>query len=554
MTPHARGLVAGLTALTLLSFAAPASAAPPGWMSDYRKALEVSRKHGKPIIADFSTDWCPNCRKLENHTFSDPAISDRLDQFVKVYIDGDRHPEMVERFGIEGFPTLVALSPEGRELDRSVGYVNARRLASTLDRAIRSVPPAPVVQPDEQQPPTAIAAADPKQGGKMKEADTRSQTANPAVLIAGAEPANTAKTASKPVTLSKLPEGANFYTMNVSREPAIKVAATAPRREFELAQGSSATPAASTTDGGPADLPRPLINVGRNRASTAESVPAGTPESKPRTTAKPAAEDRSAASAPVPESAAAPATPSVSTDPLATIRLLQSAKGPADARHGAPAESNASAAPREPSRVAATPAATAKPAQATETRATPKPVAAARPPEGTPPPETARSPSRDIAAPGLVSGRAATPPSREDAERWMKDGDEKLRSGRKKEARAQYAKIVETDPSNQTGYADVAFIKMVSLMVDRDDPALRQEAYSKISEFLARYPNSPHKDYYTVIRATLAIDLDRTEEAAALLQDFPAQYPQSRFTEMAYKLWTSLPATRRTPSQAQRRQ
>lgn len=550
MTPFARGFVLSLILISFFSLARPVCAAPPGWMSDYRKALELSRKEGKPIIADFSTDWCPNCRKLENHTFSDPSINDRLDQFVKVYIDGDRHPEMVERFGIEGYPTLVAISPEGRELDRSVGYVNPRRLASTLDRAIRSVPAAPAAQPDKRETQTAIADANhARNGGEPQSPDSKS-----AARTAADASAETVKPAAKVSSLSKLPEGANFYTLSVSREPTLKVAATAPRREYEVAQAPPPTEAVSTTDGGTADLPRPLINVRRTREGTEESGRTEATESKSKTSAKPSAETRPAASAPITASAAAPATPAVSSDPLATVRLLQSAGKTAAGRDAANAEAGSVASTPAPSRSAATPAPTARTAASPETRATPKPAtASASTTSATPAPEAGKSVSRDTAA-GSVAGRAATPPSREDAERWMKDGDEKLRSGRKKEARAQYAKIVETDPSNQTGYADIAFIKMVSLMVDRDDPVLRQEAYSKISEFLARYPNSPHKDYYTVIRATLAIDLDRTDDAAALLQDFPTQFPQSRFTEMAYKLWTSLPATKRTQSQAQRRQ
>jgi thiol-disulfide isomerase/thioredoxin len=551
MTLFARGLAPAACAALLLTSAGSVCAAPPGWLSDYRKALELSRKHGKPIIADFSTDWCPNCRKLESATFKDPSVSERLDQFIKVYIDGDKHPEMVERFGIEGFPTLVALSPQGEEIDRSVGYVNARRLAGTLDRAIRSVPPSPV-QPEERKPETAVAsAADSRgigNGAKSNPKDAAAPEDTPNGTPAAESPGGAAKT----VTVSKLPENANFYTMSVSREPARQVVATAPRREFQVAQAPSAAPPASVTDSGSAQLPRPLINVGQTRVRAAESAEAAPAESKPQVTVKTNSEPRTAPTEAPAASAAAPATPAVSSDPLATVRLLQSARkssrspAPPAPAEAAPAAAQAKTADQTPDAgLSAAPDKTPAPKPATAA------VAAIA---QTPPPASERStPPREVAAVTPGSGRQANPPSRDDAERWMKDGDEKLRAGYKKEARAQYAKIVETDPANQTGYADVAFIKMVSLMVDRDDQSLRQEAYSKITEFLARYPDSPHKDYYTVIRATLAIDLDRTDEAIALLQDFPTQFPNSRFTSMAHQLWTSLPAASKPQTRGSRR-
>src|SRR5690606_10300751 len=93
--------------------------------------------------------------------------------------------------------------------------------------------------------------------------------------------------------------------------------------------------------------------------------------------------------------------------------------------------------------------------------------------------------------------------SRSDIDRWMKDADSKLVSDRKKEARAMYAKVVENDPKNQFGKSDMAYVKMVSLIVDRDSDLLRREAYSKIKQFETRYPDSDHKDYYTLIRAIL---------------------------------------------------
>jgi hypothetical protein len=104
-----------------------------------------------------------------------------------------------------------------------------------------------------------------------------------------------------------------------------------------------------------------------------------------------------------------------------------------------------------------------------------------------------------------------------------------------------YQKVYEKDPKNKFGKSDMAFIKMVSLMVDQDDDALRQKALNKIKEFEALFPDSEHKDYYTLIRATLAADLGDTNSAHRLLETFADRFPDSKYQKLAFDTWKSLP-------------
>src|SRR5207244_6902347 len=88
-----------LLLLTGADFIAPQiSAAAEGWYDNYEEAVAVARREGKPILADFSTSWCHNCRQLERETLSDPNITARLDNFVKVHVDGDARPDKVQQF------------------------------------------------------------------------------------------------------------------------------------------------------------------------------------------------------------------------------------------------------------------------------------------------------------------------------------------------------------------------------------------------------------------------------------------------------------------------
>ena len=48
-----------------------------GWLVDINKAYEISKKTGKPIMANFTgSDWCGWCVKLKNEVFDKPAFKE----------------------------------------------------------------------------------------------------------------------------------------------------------------------------------------------------------------------------------------------------------------------------------------------------------------------------------------------------------------------------------------------------------------------------------------------------------------------------------------------
>lgn len=107
-------------------------------------------------------------------------------------------------------------------------------------------------------------------------------------------------------------------------------------------------------------------------------------------------------------------------------------------------------------------------------------------------------------------------------------------------ARALCAEIVREDPKNKSGVADMAYIMFTSLTVSRNDAVLRRQAYARICEFDARYPGSPNRDYYTIVRAAMAQDLGKNDEAIRLLRDFPTSFPNSKRMSLARDAWDKL--------------
>jgi len=94
------------------------------WEKDLAVALDRAGAEGKVVMVDFYTDWCGWCRKLDETTYSDPAVQSTLKRVVTVKLDAERGGRRdAERYGVGGFPTVVFLNARGAEVARIPGYL-----------------------------------------------------------------------------------------------------------------------------------------------------------------------------------------------------------------------------------------------------------------------------------------------------------------------------------------------------------------------------------------------------------------------------------------------
>ena len=83
----------------------------------------ASRRHTL-VLVDFATDWCGWCRKLETDVYPEPAVARQLSRVVYLRLDAEREGEaLAQRYGVDGFPTLLFLTPSGEVAGRIVGYL-----------------------------------------------------------------------------------------------------------------------------------------------------------------------------------------------------------------------------------------------------------------------------------------------------------------------------------------------------------------------------------------------------------------------------------------------
>jgi thiol-disulfide isomerase/thioredoxin len=78
------------------------------------KACQQSTTAAKPVLVEFSADWCPACRTLAGIKTNDPQLAAELRLWALVEInidDGEAHPEHQTRLGIDAIPTWLVVAP-----------------------------------------------------------------------------------------------------------------------------------------------------------------------------------------------------------------------------------------------------------------------------------------------------------------------------------------------------------------------------------------------------------------------------------------------------------
>jgi len=100
------------------------------WKPYSKQAVEDSAAHHKPVVIDFSAQWCPNCHDLDREVFSLPGIQAQLAQVTALRMDATDEDDpkvqkILQEYEIEGFPTVIFLDSRGREIkdSRVIGFV-----------------------------------------------------------------------------------------------------------------------------------------------------------------------------------------------------------------------------------------------------------------------------------------------------------------------------------------------------------------------------------------------------------------------------------------------
>lgn len=133
-----------------------AAGAEVQWREEsFDQVLQRAQKENKYVFIDFYTTWCGPCHKLDKETFPDPAVGSLLNSMIPVEYDAEKGAglELAKTYKVRAYPTLIVMGPDGKEIDRHLGFMPPAEFVSTIGGFTKGVGTTAALQEEIKKDP-----------------------------------------------------------------------------------------------------------------------------------------------------------------------------------------------------------------------------------------------------------------------------------------------------------------------------------------------------------------------------------------------------------------
>jgi hypothetical protein len=119
---------------TAMSQSETPEARDAAWLTEFQQAKDMAAQRDVPILANVAgSDWCGWCIRLDEQSFSKPAIQPYAAQNLVLFLADfpqrkaqtqdvvQQNQSLMRNYGVRGFPTVLLLDADGQVLGRT-GY------------------------------------------------------------------------------------------------------------------------------------------------------------------------------------------------------------------------------------------------------------------------------------------------------------------------------------------------------------------------------------------------------------------------------------------------
>lgn len=99
---------------------------------DLPTVLAEAKRDNKRVLVDFEAVWCGPCHTMDTLVFTAKSVVTAAMGTIAVKVDGDDHRDLKLRYKVDGYPTVILLDSQGKEIRRAVGYQSVVQMVAML--------------------------------------------------------------------------------------------------------------------------------------------------------------------------------------------------------------------------------------------------------------------------------------------------------------------------------------------------------------------------------------------------------------------------------------
>lgn len=108
----------------------------------WKEAIEKAGKENKPIFLDIYAKWCPPCKRLQKHTFTNKEVTAFYNRnFINLSLDGEEGEgaQIAAQLGVSSSPALLYFDKMGKPVLQSLGYLGPNELMDAGKSALKRI-------------------------------------------------------------------------------------------------------------------------------------------------------------------------------------------------------------------------------------------------------------------------------------------------------------------------------------------------------------------------------------------------------------------------------
>jgi thiol-disulfide isomerase/thioredoxin len=108
------------------------------WEKDFKKAKQMARETGRPLLLDFTADWCKPCKMMDKEFWVRDDVIQAAKPCIAVKINFDTQNNIAAGYGVKSIPYVLFADPLGNMITFRLGF--SKKNATELSAIFEEMP------------------------------------------------------------------------------------------------------------------------------------------------------------------------------------------------------------------------------------------------------------------------------------------------------------------------------------------------------------------------------------------------------------------------------